>query len=215
LSRLRLYHYWRSSASWRVRFGFAVKGILPEMVQVGLLDNQADSPEHKARNPMGFVPVLEFLDSPEKSGPKRYLAESLAILEWAHETQTGPSYLPSDPLLRARCRQLAEIINAGTQPLINLGVGEEHSSDPSEQKRWNQHWIRRGLESFEALVGETSGKFAIGDTLTLADICLIPQCYSATRNEVSLDAYPAISRIHAAALETDACRASHPERYKP
>jgi maleylpyruvate isomerase len=215
VSRLRLFHYWRSSASWRVRFGFAFKGIVCEMVPVGLLDNQADSPEHKARNPMGFVPVLEFLDSAESTGPRRFMAESLAILEWANETQPGPSYFPTDPLLRARCRQLAETVNAGTQPLINLGVAEVHSPDAGEQKRWNQHWIRRGLETYETLARETAGKFSIGDTLTLADFCLIPQCYSAMRNEVSLDAYPTISRIHAAALETEAGRASHPERFKP
>jgi maleylpyruvate isomerase len=212
---LRLYHYWRSSSSWRVRFGFEHKGLHPALVHVNLLDDSSDQPEHKARNPMGYVPVLEFMDSGEASGPKRYMAESIAILEWADETQAGPSLLPKDPYLRARCRQLVEIVNAGTQPLVNLTAVIEHSKDPAEQKRWSQVWLKKGLTAYEALVRETAGRFSIGDELTLADICLVPHCYSALRNEVSLDAYPTIARINQAALETPAGRASHPDHFKP
>src|SRR4051812_36105562 len=98
-SRLRLFHYWRSSASWRVRFGFAVKGIEAELVAVNLLKEESDQPAHRARNPMGYVPALEFLD-PAPDRP-RFLAESMAILEWAEECLGGPKLLPADPVLRA------------------------------------------------------------------------------------------------------------------
>ena len=212
---LRLFHYWRSSSSWRVRFAFAHKGLHPAMVHVNLLDDSSDSPEHKARNPMGYVPVLEFLDSPEKSGPRRYIAESIAILEWAEETQDGPRLLPRDPYLRARCRQLVQIINSGTQPLVNLTAQLAHSRDPEEQKRWSQIWIRKGMEAYEALAAETAGNFTIGDELTMADVLLVPHCYAALRNDVALDAYPTVSRINAAALQTPAGRASHPDAFKP
>jgi len=212
---LRLFHYWRSSSSYRVRFGLFYKGLHPALVHVNLLDDSSDQPEHKARNPMGYVPVLEFMDTPERAGPKRYIAESIAILEWAEETQAGPLLLPKDPLLRARCRQLVQIVNSGTQPLVNLTAQLRHSSDPAEQKRWSQFWIRKGMEAYEALARETAGRFTIGDELTMADICLVPHCYTAVRNEVPVEDYPTVARINAAALETPAARASHPDHFKP
>lgn len=211
--RLRLFHYWRSTSSWRVRFALAAKGIEAEYVAVNLLDGLSESAEHLARNPMGYVPVLELLDT-VTTGP-RYLGESLAIIEWLDETFRAQPLLPSAPLLRARARQLAEIINAGTQPLVNLGVASRHSEDEGEQKAWNQYWISKGLDAYEALVRETAGRFSVGDTLTLADLCLIPQCYSAARNEVPLDPYPTIARIHAEAGRQPAFQSSHPDRFKP
>ena len=209
--KLKLYHYFRSSASWRVRFAFAAKGIQAELIPIGLLDNESESPEHLARNPMGYVPVLEI---PGGTRP-RYLAESLAIIEWAEEIYREKPLLPGDAWQKARIRQLAELINAGTQPLVNLGVGLFHSVDAEEQKRWNQHWIRKGLGAYEKISRETAGRFSVGDTLTLADICLIPQCYSAERNEVSLSDYPVVARINAEALRLESCRLSHPDRYQP
>lgn len=211
--RLRLFHYWRSTSSWRVRFAFAAKGIQAEMVAVNLLADESESAAHLARNPMGHVPVLELLDAP--AGKPRFLGESLAIIEWAEETFQPHPLLPQDPILRARARQLAELVNAGTQPLINLGVAQRHSSVEAEQKSWQQHWIGKGLAAYEALVRETAGRFSIGDTLSLADICLVPQLYSATRNEVPLEAYPTLSRILAECLTLGACQSSHPDSYKP
>jgi maleylpyruvate isomerase len=211
--RLRLFHYWRSTSSWRVRFALAAKGAEAEYVAVNLLDGASESTEHLVRNPMGYVPVLEISDAP--AGKPRYLGESLAIIEWIEEVFRVRPLLPPDPLLRARTRQLAELINAGTQPLINLGVASQHSADEAAQKSWNQHWIRKGLGAYEELVRETAGKVSVGDTLTLADLCLIPQCYSAARNEVALDPYPTIARIHAEAARHPAYQSSHPDRYKP
>jgi maleylacetoacetate isomerase len=211
--KLRLYHYWRSTSSWRVRFAFAVKGIPAELVAVNLLADESESELHKARNPMGYVPVLEWLDAP--GGKSRHLAESMAIVEWAEETFPGVPLLPKDPWLRGQCRQLAELINAGTQPLINLGVGQRHSEDAEEQKRWNQHWIKKGLQAFEDIVRANAGRYCLGEQLTLADVFLIPQCYSAGRNEVSLDAYPTLARINQEVLKLPSCQASHPDRFAP
>jgi maleylacetoacetate isomerase len=208
---MKLYHYWRSSSSWRVRFAFAAKGIHAELVPIGLLDDESEKPEHLARNPMGYVPVLEVQ---EVSGSKpRYLAESLAIIEWAEEIYREKPLLPGDAWQRARIRQLAELINSGTQPLVNLGVGALHSPDAEAQKRWNQHWLRKGLDAYEKIARETAGRFSVGDTLTLADICLIPQCYSAVRNHIALEDYPIIARVHAEAALLESFKNSHPDRF--
>jgi maleylpyruvate isomerase len=211
--RLRLFHYWRSSASWRARFALAHKQVPVEFAHVNLLDGSSESPEYLKRNPMGYVPTLEIVDA--AAGKPRFIAESTAIIEWLEETHPAHPLLPTDPLDRARARQLAQLINSGTQPLINLGVASLHTPDEAGQKTWNQHWIRKGLAAFEELVGETAGRFSVGDELTIADICLIPQCYSAGRFDITLEAYPAIARIQAEAAKLGAYQASHPDRFKP
>ncbi|MGZ6371554.1 MAG: maleylacetoacetate isomerase, partial [Bdellovibrionota bacterium] len=194
---------------WRVHWAFALKGIACEFHAINLLTDEVDSPEHRKRNPMGFVPALEFVEE------GRCLGESIAIIEWAEETKPEPSLLPGDAFTRARIRQLSEIVNAGTQPLQNLNAMHLHSPDPAEQKRWNQHWIRAGLGAYEALVKETAGNFSVGERITMADLFLIPQAYNAGRNDVPLTDYPTIARITQAALSTPACQASHPDRFAP
>jgi maleylacetoacetate isomerase len=211
MTPLRLYHYWRSSSSWRVRWALSFKKIPYEAVAVNLLSDEPSSPEHRLRNPLGYVPVLEFIDETRL----KFLGESMAILEWLEETVPTPPLLPKDPILRARSRQLSEIINAGTQPLQNPNVSEQHSSDPQEQRRWNQVWIRNGLSAYEACVQETCGKFSIEDSLTLADLYLIPQCYNAIRNQISLTEFPRIQRIYEAARLTESCKAAEPEQFEP
>ncbi len=212
MAKLRLYHYWRSSSSWRVRWGFALKGIPCEFVAVDLLSGESEAPQHATRNPLGYVPVLEFVGG---SSFQPFLAESMAILEWAEEVHPEPRLLSGDAFHRAWIRQLAEVINADTQPLQNLGPQALHSDEPAKRKSWAQHWIRNGLAAYEALVTHTAGRFSVGDAVTLADLFLIPQVYNADRNDVSLDPYPTVKRISEAALATPGCQASHPDRYKP
>jgi maleylpyruvate isomerase len=213
LPSLKLYHYWRSSSSWRVRWALELKRVSCEFVAINLLTDEVESPEHQARNPLAYVPTLELVE--RDAGPLRHLSESMAIIEWLDEMKPDPGLLPSGPLLRARARQLAEMINSGTQPLQNPTVAQFHSLDPAAQKTWNVHWIRKGLGAYERLVAETAGIFSIGDQVSLADLFLIPQCYAAGRNEIPLSDFPTIERIHAAALATQACQASHPDRYAP
>ncbi len=214
MSKLRLYHYWRSSSSWRVRWGLAIKGIEYEAVAVNLLSGESESPEHLERNPLGQVPVLE-IEPGAKSGAPLRLFESIAILEWLEESYPERPLLPRDPWLRARTRQLAEIINSETQPLQNLTPQELHSDDPAKRKAWAQYWIRNGLKAYETVVKETAGRFSVGDHLTIADLCLVPQCYNATRYEIPLANYPIIARIHEAAKLTESYRLSAPEAFQP
>jgi maleylacetoacetate isomerase len=168
-------------------------------------------PTYKKINPAAYVPCLI-----TPAGP---IGESLAIIEWLEETFPNNPLLPQDSFLRALSRQLAETINAGTQPLINLDVVRRLSEDKQMQSEWTKHWIRRGLGAFETLLQSTQldqkTNFCLSELPTLADLCLIPQCYSALRFEVSLDEFVRCKAIYEHALTTPACLASHPDRFKP
>lgn len=201
-----------------MRWALALKGITPAYIHVGLLDGESESAEHRARNPFGYVPVLELLDPPSEK--HRYLVESIAILEYLEETVPLPALLPKNPLDRAYVRSLVEAVNAGTQPLQNLStqIQVAPDSDPAhaeKRKAWARHWIRNGMAAYEELVRKEAGNFSFGDTMTFADLCLIPQCYAAERNEISIADYPTIFRIYGNAIKTEGYRASEPERFKP
>lgn len=215
--KLRLYHYWRSTSSWRVRWGLTLKRVPCEYVAVSLLDGESESPEHQARNPLGFVPVLERLDvAPEAPASARYLSESLAILQFLDEVYPQPPLLPSDPWERAHCLRLAELINAGIQPLQNLSVTEKIAPGNADAARaWNQFWIERGLVALETWVAPTAGAFCLGDRVSLADLCLIPQLYAAERNQVDLSRFPTLVRIRDHALATESCKQAHPDAFAP
>jgi maleylacetoacetate isomerase len=212
---LTLYHYWRSTSSWRVRWALGFKGVEVKYVSVNLLNDESVSPEHLKRNPMGYVPVLEVPTRENGSEKKHLLTESTSIIEWMEELLPTPALLPQASFDRAKVRTLCELINAGTQPLVNLTVNEKLSDDPEERKRWNVFWIRRGFHAYEKLVQDCAGEFAFGNSLTLADIYLIPQVYAGLRNGMDMAEFPTISRINTNALKTPSGIASHPDRFKP
>ena len=208
-----LYHYWRSSASWRVRAALEWKKIPFTSTHVGLLNGESESTEHLARNPAGFVPVLE-LKSGAHTGT--LLTESLAIIRYLEEVHPeSPTLFPGNVIDHAKIWAMAETINSGTQPLINLTAQAKHSADPDTQKEWTKYWITRGLDIFEKLALQTSGPFSNGDQFSLADICLIPHLYTADRYQVSLNAFPRIQGIYKACKDLPAIALSHPDRYKP
>lgn len=210
--KLRLYHYWRSTSSWRVRWAFALKGMECEYIPVNLLSDEPESEAHLARNPLGYVPAL-VVERPGK--PPLHLAESLAIIEWSEELKPAPPLLPGDADQRAKIRMIAEMINADTHPLQNLNPQLLHSEDPEERKQWARHWIKNGLQACETVVSKTAGQFAVGDSVTLADLCLVPQMYNARRYDVALDAFPTLLRIEAACKGTEGYQASEPGRFQP
>jgi maleylacetoacetate isomerase len=209
---LVLHHYWRSSSSWRVRWALAHKGVAYQSNAIDLLKGAQSESAYVDHSPMGLVPCL--------SVDGRALTESVAIIEWLEETVPEPALYPRDAWVRARVRQLVEFVNSGTQPLQNLGVNRHVSSDPDKQKDWARHWIVRGLNAIErelAIVHDEGlgGAFAVGDTLTAADLYLVPQLFNARRFHVDLTPYPRITAVEAAALSTDSARASHPDRFQP
>ncbi len=205
-----LYHYWRSSASWRVRWGLELKGVPHKKIPVNLLAGEERDPEYLTKNPAGYLPCLVVDGRP--------LGESLAILEWLEENYPTPSFFVGDSFRRALVRQLAETVNSGIQPLQNLSVIRHFSEDKDEQAEWVRHWIVRGLGVYEEILGRADRagcKFSLGDVPSLADLCLIPQCYSALRFQVDLAAFPQCKAIYEHALSTPACAASVPEKFQP
>lgn len=205
--RLRLYHYWRSSSSWRVRWALKELEFDCEYVAVDLLKNETMSESYRLKNPYQTVPTLEWLDQ------NRFLSESMAIIRWLDYGRAR--LFPKDQWAEAKVIQLCELINAGIQPLQNLRVLQAVSSEKAEQQVWVRQWIKLGLKAFEDLVyGQGSG-FSFGGDLTAADLFLIPQLYNARRFEVDLNEYPTLLKIEQNCLKRSACAESAPAVFEP
>ena len=207
---MRLFNYWRSSASYRVRIALAFKSLPYEYVIVHLVKGQQKEGTHHARNPLDQIPTLEL----EIGGKTRMIAQSIAILELLEELHPTPALLPKDPYLRCRARELAELVNAGIQPHQNLSTIQR--MDALEKGAGRKSAIlynEIGLTAFEERVKETAGKFSIGDSPTFADLCLVPQMYSARRFEIDVATrFPTLDRIDRALNELPAFQAAHPDK---
>ena len=188
----------------------ALKNIDYEYRAINLLEGDQREAEFRKLNPHGEVPlfVVESND-----GTKTVLTQSVAIMEYLLETHpnSGPSLLPSDPLKRARVRQLVEVINAGTQPIQNLSVVLKLSDDPAKRSEWAHFWIDRGLPTFEKILETSSGKYCVGDELTLADCCIVPQILNAKRNKVDMSKFPNVNRVVAECEKLDAFKKGAPD----
>ena len=207
---LTLYHYWRSSSSWRVRWALEIKEVPCKLHTINLLENEQTHEEYLQKNPMGQVPCLQIGNT--------YFSESLAIIEWLEENYPHPHLLPADPKERMLVRSLAQIIASDTQPLQNLHAQRYYSKDEKKRKEYAQYWIRRGLNAYESTLKQYSSStsnYSVGQYLTTADLCLIPQCYNALRFEVNLNEFPLIEKIYQYCINTDTCKASHPDQYAP
>jgi maleylpyruvate isomerase len=202
---VKLYGYWRSSSTWRVRIGLHLKGAAFEVVPVNLLAGDQRDPAHLARNPRGQVPVIELDDG-------TLLYESLAILAWADAVWPDPPLIPAGPLARARAWQAAEIVNSGIQPLQNLRILQQIDALGGSRVAWARDVIDSGLGGLEALAAETAGRFLVGDAPTIADILLVPQLYNARRFGVDLAPYPTLLAVEAACERLPAFQAAHPDR---
>ena len=119
--------------------------------------------------------------------------------------------LPKEAFERAKVREISETINAGTQPLQNLSVINKYSSDPEQRKTWSQFWISKGLKVVEELLVKSSGKFCVGDQITMADCCLVPQIYNANRFEVDMSQFSNITRIMKSLESEKAFISAHPD----
>jgi len=204
-----LYDYWRSSSAWRVRIALHFKGIAFERRVVNLIKDGGEQHTDAFRtlNPLGQVPVLV---TEEKDGA-RTITQSMAIIGYLEETVPVPPLLPADPWLRARARQLAEIVNAGTQPLQNLTVLDHVEAQGLDREAWARHFIARGLAALEAASQETEATFLVGDAPSIADLYLVPQLYNARRWKVDLAPYPTLVRVDATCAGLPAFVAAHPD----
>jgi maleylacetoacetate isomerase len=208
---VKLYGFWRSLASYRVRVTLALKGLHAEEVSIDLLKGRQNSEDYLAVNPQGVVPAL-VLD--EGGAP---LFQSLAILEYLEETHPQPPLLPQDPRGRARVRGLALIAAADGHPLIVPRVRnyleKELKADESARNRWLAHWTMRALEAIESHLAreKDTGRFCHGNTPTLADVCLASQVIGALAYfNCDTKAVPTAMRIYNQCMEMEAFAKAHP-----
>ena len=203
-----LYTYFRSSAAFRARIAFNLKGIPYEGSPVHLTRNGGAQfgPEFRAINPQARVPALK-LDNGD------ILIQSLAIMEYLEETHPQPPLLPKDPAERAHVRAVAQIISCDIHPLNNVAVlnylRRELKHDDAAVNTWYHHWVIAGFDAIEKLL--RPGPYCFGATPTIADVCLVPQVYNALRFKVSLDKYPKIVAADAACQKLAAFEKAKPE----
>lgn len=210
--KLVLHNYWRSSASQRVRIGLGLKGLAYEYVVVNISPkggSQQRGDAYRVKNPMGQVPTLEIT---EDDGTVRALNQSLPILEYLDERFPEHPLLPEDLYLRAKARGLAEIINSGIQPLQNLSTTKAVKAFGGDEVMWPKSFIADGLTAFERVASETAGQFCVGDTLTIADCCLLPQLASARRFGVDITKHTLLLGIEERCLAMPAFQNAAPDR---
>jgi maleylpyruvate isomerase len=207
---MKLYNFFRSGTSHRLRIALNLKGLPVDYVAVDLRTEQHLQPEFKALNPQGLVPAL--VDG------ERVMIQSPAIIEWLEERHPSPALLPTDPEQRAHVRALAAIVGCDIHPLNNRRVLEhlrkQLKADEATINAWCGHWIARVLTPYEALIAadKTRGRFSFGDTPTLADVYLVPQVESARRFKVDMTKWPHITAVDKACMELEAFQKAAPNQ---
>lgn len=198
---MKLHNYFRSSTSFRARIALNLKGLDYDYVSYHLRHGEQRSGKYLSVNPQGLVPALELDDG-------KVIAQSMAILEYLDEAFPEPALLPKDPFDRALVRSLCYAIACDIHPINNLRVlkylGDPLGHDAEEVATWFRHWVTVEFDSLEPRLAETSGKYCVGDTVTMADICLVPQVINNTRFEVDMSRYPTINRIFDTCMALDA-----------
>ncbi len=217
---MKLYDYYRSTTSYRVRIVLNLKNISYEGEHVHLVRDGGEQhkPVYRAINPQGLVPTL-ILDSQ----PEIPITQSMAMLEYLEEAHPNPPLLPSNPIDRAQVRSLANIIACDMHPLNNLRVTNQLRSqfdaDEDAVLTWYHHWLKLGFDAFEARLEQLNTKhndklvFCYDNTLSFADVCLVPQVYNALRFHFSLEAYPRIKDISQYCQTLDAFKKAAPEAH--
>jgi maleylpyruvate isomerase len=199
---MKLYNFFRSGTSHRLRIALNLKGLTYEYVPVDLRAEQHLGTDYKALNPQGLVPAL--VDD------GRVLIQSPAIIEWLEERYPTPALLPADPEQRATVRALAAIVGCDIHPVNNRRILEalrrDFGADEAGVGRWCRRWIADGFDAIEALLAADPdrGDFCFGDTPTLADVYLVPQIESARRFKVDLTRWPRVMAVDAACIRIDA-----------
>ena len=192
---LKLYNYFRSSASYRVRIALALKKLPYEYSAVHLLKDggQQLAPAFRELNTDALVPVLQ--------DGRHMLTQSLAIIEYLDETHPQPPLLPHDPVERAYVRSIALAIACEIHPLNNLRVlrylVKTLGATEQQKNAWYRHWVEQGLAALEARLAaeQRHGQYALGEAVTVADVCIVPQIFNAQRMDCNLDKLPIIMGI--------------------
>ena len=206
---MKLFSFWRSLATYRVRIALNLKGLNAEVIEVNLMKGNQRDPKFRAINPMMALPALV-----DGEGPA--LFESLAIIEYIDEVHPKPPLLPSDPKARARVRGLAQIVACDSHPLIVPRVREylaaEFKVDEAGVQKWAQHWHKAALSGLEEHLSteKETGTYCQGEQITIADICVASQVAGANFFKVDLAAFPTVARIAATCAKNDAFARAHP-----
>ncbi|WP_432817026.1 maleylacetoacetate isomerase [Sulfitobacter sp. JB4-11] len=205
---MKLYSYWRSTTSYRVRAALNLKGVAYDTVPVDLVGGDQRSADFLALNPSGGVPALVLEDG-------TVLTQSLAIIDYLDANYPDPPMLPGDAAQRARVLAAALITAMDIHPVNNLKViGQlkaRFSATPEQAQDWMCHWMAEGFAALEQQL-DPDTEFAFGDTPGMADLCTTAQVYNARRWGLDLTPYPHIRRVEAACLAHPAIAAAHPDR---
>lgn len=208
---MELYGYFRSSTAYRVRIALNVKGLDCTHISLSLLNDEHKGADYMSRNPQGLVPYM----TDDDLG----FGQSMAMLEYLEESYPQPALLPSDAAGRARIRQLSGIMACDIHPINNLRVlkyiTDELGGSAEQKTAWYHHWIGEGFKAFETLLQDgKTGDFCHGDTVSFADLCLVPQVYNARRFNCPLDDFPSIIRITDNCNSLDAFIHALPEKQR-
>ncbi|NVD06537.1 maleylacetoacetate isomerase [Vibrio sp. JPW-9-11-11] len=204
-----LYGYWRSSAAYRVRIALNLKGLEYQQRSVHLVKagGEQHSSAFRQLNPNQLVPV--FVDD------EVTLNQSLTIIDYLDETYPEVLLTPSDKEQRYLVKALAQDIAIDIHPLNNLRVLQYLSNqlkvEDSEKTRWYLHWVECGFEALEQRLSQTHGQYCVGDHVTLADVCLVPQVYNARRFNLDMSRYPIIEKVTASLNRLDAFQVASPD----
>jgi len=205
-ARLKLYSFWRSTCSWRVRIALNLKGLPYDYKAVNFGKGEHLSEEFTKLSPLRFVPALVHGDV--------IVADSLAILLYLEDKFPEHPLLPDDLHLKAVSLQVAALVGSNIQPFQNSGFLNliEEKFGPEERLAWPKHFIEKGFTALEKLLKDVAGKYSVGDQLTVADIFLSPQVYNARRFNVDMSKFPTLNRINQELAELPEFQAALPER---
>ncbi|WP_297725616.1 maleylacetoacetate isomerase [Limnohabitans sp. Rim8] len=204
---MKLYNYFRSSASFRVRIALNLKGLAYEYIPVHIAKGEHKLPAYVAVSADLLVPTLEI------NG--RRLSQSMAIIEYLDEMHPAPALIPSEPFERAQVRALSQSIACEIHPINNLRVlrylSAELKVSEEDKNTWYRHWVRSGLEAFERqLALLPDAPFCFGSAPTLADCCLVPQIFNGQRFKVNLEGLPRTMAAFDACMQLDAFTRAQP-----
>ncbi len=206
---MKLYSYWRSTTSYRVRIALNLKGLTYDTVPVDLLKGEQSVDPYAALNPTQGVPTLVTEDG-------RVITQSIAILDYLDQIAPEPALLPTgDVLLRARILAAAMVFATDVHPVNNLKVVKRVRalSDEETGVEWMRHWMTEGFRAYEQLIDKANA-FSFGNAPSLADICLVAQAYNAHRWEVDIQLFPRLAEIEQRCLALPAFEAARPENQR-
>lgn len=204
-----LHTYFRSSCSARLRIALNLKGIYAEDANVHLYKDEQMSQEHHELNPSGSVPVLTHLAG---DGPSFPITQSAAAIEYLEELYPNRApLLPSLslPLERAKVSVLTSMITNDVQPITNRRIAQAVVNLGGDVEAWNKDFMSRGLAAYERIAAETAEQYSVGDTVSMADICLVPAIWNAEKSGVELQKLPTVMRIYRALSELEAVKRAH------